>query len=313
MNKKITMALVALMLTAPITANASVKRTLSNTSLPAPTLAILDTAIDTSLPAFKDKIAQEVCLLERGPCPNGTTFMEGPGAASMPSDLIAKNGFGHGTEMTYIAIANNPNMKIVFIRIIGNNPDGIRQVATEAAVHNALQWVIDNKDKYNIKAVSMAQAIKSKSTDVDYCQKTPITQSKIQSLVSVNVPVFLPAGNDFDYKRINWPACLPESIAIGATMPSKSVAVYTNYDEKLIDFFAQGTTVTYGPNNVKVPVAGTSASIQSAAADWVALSSAKPGLTYNQMYDLISRTSTPTSNSKIKGGKLINLQGALNG
>ena len=308
MNKKMTTALVAILLVVPTASHAGLKNTSTE-----PTLAIIDTAIDTSLPLFKDKIVQEVCLLERGPCPNGTTIMEGPGAASMPSNLIAKNGFGHGTEMTYIAIANNPNMKIVFIRIIGNNPDGIRQVATEAAVYNALQWVIDNKDKYNIKAVSMAQAIKSRSTDVDYCQKTPITQSKIQSLVSVNVPVFLPAGNDFDYKRINWPACLPESIAIGATMPSKSIAVYTNYDANLIDFFAQGTTVTYGPNNVKVPVAGTSASIQSAAASWLALSSAKPGLTYSQMYDLISRTSTPTSNSKIKGGKLINLQGALNG
>ena len=60
-------------------------------------------------------------------------------------------------------------------------------------------------------------------------------------------------------------------------------------------------------------VAGTSASIQAAAATWLAISSAKPGLTYSQMYDLISRTSTSISNSKIKGGKLINLQGALNG
>jgi hypothetical protein len=308
MNKKITTALVALMLIVPTASHAALK----NTTIE-PTLAILDTAIDTSLPAFKDKIVQEVCLLERGPCPNGTTFMEGPGAASMPLNLISKNGFDHGTQMAYIAIANNPNMKIVFIRIIGNNPDGIRQVATEAAVYTALQWVIDNKDKYNIKAVTMAQSMKATSTNVDYCQKTPITQSKIQSLVAINVPVFLPAGNEFDYNRINWPACLPESIAIGATMPTKAIAVYTNYDAKLIDFFAQGTTVTYGPNSVKVPVAGTSASIQSAAASWIALSSAKPGLTYSQMYDLISRTSTPTSNSKIKGGKLINLQGALNG
>jgi len=308
MNKKITTALVALILIVPTASHAALK----NTTIE-PTLAILDTAIDTSLPAFKDKIAQEVCLLERGPCPNGTTFMEGPGAASMPSNMITKNGFDHGTQMTYIALANNPNMKIVFIRIIGNNPDGIRQVATEAAVYNALQWVIDNKDKYNIKAVTMAQGMKATSNDIDYCQKTPMTQSKIQSLVSANVPVFLPAGNDYDYKRINWPACLPESIAVGATMPTKAIAIYTNYDEKLIDFFAQGTTVTYGPNNVKVPVAGTSASIQSAAASWVALSSAKPGLTYAQMYNLISKTSIATSNSKIKNGKLIDLQGALNG
>ena len=308
MNKKITTALVALLLIVPTASHAALKNTSNE-----PTLAILDTAIDTSLPAFKDKIVQEVCLLERGPCPNGQTFMEGPGAASMPSDLINKNGFAHGTQMTYIAIANNPNMKIVFVRIIGHNPNGIRQVATEAAVYNALQWVIDNKDKYNIKAVAMSQASRSTSTNADYCAKTPTTQSKIQSLVKSGVPVFLPAGNDYDYAKINWPACLPESIAVGATMPTKSVAVYTNYDSKLIDFFALGTTTTYGPGNVKAPIAGTSASIQAAAAIWIAVSSAKPSLTYNQVYDLISKTSTATSNSKISGGKLIDLQGALNG
>jgi hypothetical protein len=308
MNKKITTALIAILLVVPTASHAALK----NTSIE-PTLAILDTAIDTSLPLFKNKIIQEVCLLERGPCPNGQTYMEGPGAASMTSELINKNGFEHGTQMTYLALSNNPNMKIVFVRIIGNNPDGIRQVATEAAVYNALQWVIDNKDKYNIKAVTMAQASSNWVPGSDYCPKTPITQSKIQSLVANNIPVFLPAGNDFNYEKLRWPACLPESISIGATMPTNAVAVYTNYDVKLLDFFALGTTITYGPGNVKAPIAGTSASIQAAAASWLAVSSAKPGLTYTQMYDLISRTSTPTSNSKIKGGKLINLQGALNG
>lgn len=308
MNKKITTALIAILLVVPTASHAALKSTTIE-----PTLAILDTAIDTSLPLFKDKIIQEVCLLERGPCPNGQTYMEGPGAASMPSDLIKQRGFDHGTQMTYIAIANNPNMKVVFIRIIGNNPNGVRQVATEAAVYNALQWVIDNKNKYNIKAVTMAQAARNFVAGTDYCPKTPITQSKIQSLVALGVPVFLPAGNDYDYTKINWPSCLPESIAVGATMPTKAVAVYTNYDSKLIDFFALGTTISYGPGNVKAPVAGTSASIQAAAASWIAISSAKPLLTYSELYDLISRTSTPTSNSKIKGGKLINIQGAING
>jgi len=308
MNKKMTTALVAILLVVPTASHAGLKNTSTE-----PTLAIIDTAIDTSLPLFKDKIVQEVCLLERGPCPNGATYMEGPGAASMTPELIKKNGFDHGTQMTYLALINNPNMKIVFIRIIGNNPDGIRQVATEAAVYNAFQWVIDNKDKYNIKAVTMAQASSNWVAGADYCPKTPITQSKIQTLVASNIPVFLPAGNDFNYTKLRWPACLPESIAVGASMPTKAVAVYTNYDAKLIDFFALGTTITYGPGNTKTPIAGTSASIQAAAATWLAVSVAKPGLTYNQMYDLISRTSTPTSNSKIKGGKLINLQGALNG
>ena len=258
MNKKIISALIALTLVLPTTAHAAIKNQTVDSQA---TLAIIDTAVDTSIPEFAGKIVYEVCIIQWSTCPNGKTFMEGAGAAGMPLNFMKINGFDHGTQMTYLALANNPNMKVLFIRIIGNNPDGIRQVATEAAVYNALQWVIDNKDKYNIKAVTMAQASSNWVAGSDYCPKTPITQSKIQTLVASNIPVFLPAGNDFNYEKLRWPACLPESIAVGATMPTKAVAVYTNYDPKLIDFFALGTTTTYGPGNVKLPIAGTSAPI----------------------------------------------------
>jgi len=144
---------VAITMVLPGAAHASLK----NNNL-MPSIAILDTAIDTSLPIFKNRIIQEVCVLERGPCPNGQKLQEGPGAATLPENLIRKNGFDHGTQMAYLAAVTNPNMNIVFIRIIGNNPDGIRQVATEQTVFNALQWVIDNSSKYNIQAVTMAQS-----------------------------------------------------------------------------------------------------------------------------------------------------------
>jgi len=308
MNKKLITALVALSLLMPVSANANLK----NNNLK-PAVAILDTAIDTSLPIFKDRIIQEVCLLERGPCPNGQKFQEGPGAASLPSNFITKNGFDHGTQMSYLAANANSDMNIVFVRIIGNNPDGIRQVATEETVYNALQWVIDNASKYNIQAVTMAQSARNFVAGTNYCPRTPTTQSKIKSLTDAGIPVFLPAGNDFDLTRINWPACLPESIAIGATTPTSAVAVYSNYDSKLIDFYAQGTTSSFGPGNVKVNVAGTSASIQIAAAQWIAIKSAKPSFTLSQMYDLVAKTAIRTSNSKVKDVLLINRDGAIRG
>jgi hypothetical protein len=309
MNKKIGVALVALALIIPTTANAALKNT--TTSIPA--IAILDTGIDTTLPAFQGRIVDEVCILERNSCPNGQSFMEGPGAAYVSPKFISQNGFEHGTQMSWVAATTNQNMNIVFVRIIGNNPDGSRQVATEAAVYNGLQWVIDNKDRLNIQAVSMAQAHHVLLSGTDYCPKTPITQSKVQTLTNAGVPVFFPAGNGRDYSRIDWPACIPESISIGATMPTNEIAIYSNNDYKLLDFFALGTLVAYGPGNVKANIAGTSASVQIAAANWIAIKSAKPNYTYAQIYDLIKRTAIKTSNSKVTSGLLINLNGALNG
>ena len=111
MNKKLIAALIAITLSIPTTAHAA---GLQNRIDSTPSVAILDTGIDTSLPAFKGKIIQEVCILEWTTCPNGKSFMEGAGAASMPANLITLNGFDHGTFMASVFLATNPNVNIVF-------------------------------------------------------------------------------------------------------------------------------------------------------------------------------------------------------
>jgi hypothetical protein len=311
MNKKLITALLAITLIIPTTANAA---NLSNKTVGTPTIAILDTALDTSLPILKDRILFEACVTQWASCPNGLNEMEGPNSSVLKSDWISKNGFNHGTEMASLAVATNPNVKIVFVRIIGANSNGLRQASGEATVYNALDWVIRNKDKFNIQAVSMSQGHASlRNPDPNYCPKTPITESKIQVLLDAGIPVFFPTGNGRDYSKIEWPACIPSSIAVGATMPNQSIAVYSNYDPILTDFFAQGTVQATTVGNKLVNVAGTSASAVIAATQWATIKTAKPSLNYSQIYDLISRTSKTTTNSKIKNGKLINLQGALNG
>lgn len=309
MNKKIITALVAILLL-PITANAA---QLQNKTVAQPTVAILDTAINTSLPIFKDRIIFEACVTQWSSCPNGQAEMEGPGSAVLPLNVMSANGFDHGTQMASLAVAANPNVKIVFVRIIGANSNGLRQAAGEATAYNALDWVLRNKDRFNIQAVSMSQGHHSLTTNIDYCPKTPITEGKIKALADAGIPVFVPAGNNRDYLRIDWPACIPASIAIGATMPTKSVAIYSNFDKNLVDFFAQGTTRATTVSGNIINIAGTSASTVTAATQWATIKAAKPHLSYTQIYDLISKTSIPTSNSQVKNGKLINLEGALNG
>jgi len=310
MNKKITGLLLALTLLIPATANAA---NLSNKTVETPVIAILDTALDTSLPIFKDRILYEACVTQWSSCPNGLAEMEGPNSSVLKSEWISQNGFNHGTEMASIAVATNPNVKIVFVRIVGANSKGLRQATGEATVYNALDWVIRNKDKFNIQAVSMSQGQSITSNLSDYCPKTPITEAKIKALADAGIPVFFPTGNSRNYSRIDWPACIPQSIAIGATMPTKTIAIYGNYDPILTDFFALGTTRATTVGGKEINVAGTSAATVIAATSWATIKAAKPNLTYTQIYELISKTSEPTSNSTIKGGKLINLSGALNG
>lgn len=319
MNKKIITALVALTLALPITANAAPKVNLKSTSASIPTIAILDTAIDMSQTKFQNSVVHEVCLIEiffdsTPRCPNGLTSMEGPGAATLSKDKLALGGFDHGTLMADQALQTNPNVKIVFIRIVGQRVNGTREHTNEATVYNALQWVINNQSKFNIQSVAMAQGSHALGVaGTDYCPKTPTTVEKVKSLNALNVGVFFPAGNNSDYKRVSWPSCIPEAISMGATMPAGSIAFYSNYDINLTDFYARGTTVLYGLDGKKTNFAGSSASVLVGATSWATVKATKPSLTHGQLYNLISITSTPTFSSKITGGKLINLQGALNG
>ena len=312
MNKKILAVLVTITLAIPtISANAA---SLQNKNVAQPTIAILDTALDTSLPIFKDKILFEACVTQWSSCPNGLSEMEGSNSSTLKPEWISKNGFDHGTQIASIAVATNPNVKIVFVRIIGTSSTGLRQSTSEATVYNALDWVIRNKDKFNIQAVSMSQGHSAgRNPDPNYCPSTPITEGKINQLMTAGIPVFFPTGNARNYSKIDWPACIPSSVAIGATMPAETIAIYSNHDPLLTDFFALGQVKAINPGGRVVNVGGTSAATVIAATQWATIKESKPHLTYSQIYDLISKTSKPTYNSKITGGKLINLGAALNG
>jgi hypothetical protein len=300
MNKKIITALIALTLIVPATTHA----------VDAPktaTLAIIDTAIDTSLPLFSGKIVHEVCILEWNSCPNGTSFMEGPGAATLPLNIISKNGFDHGTQMASAAVLTNPNLNIVFIRIIGNTVNGSRQITNEITSINAMNWVLKNKDKFNIKAVSMAQGHHNMPKTANYCPVTPSTENAINSLLAAGIPTFLPAGNLRDMSRVSWPSCIPSAFSISASAIGDGVASYTNYDKNLTDFFAIGSMQVFLPGGKKVNTAGTSVSVNVAGALWVYLVNKNPSYTYQQILDLLNSKSLSISNSKVKG-KLISAE-----
>ena len=163
MNKKILAAFAALILIAPVAAKAETPQQ--------PTLAILDTAIDMTVPSIAKNVVYEACVLEWGVCPNTKPLMEGPGSATLQHPYVAMNGFEHGTQ-------TNPNVKIVFVRIIGNNPDGSRKVAGNQTIVNALTWVLQNKDRFNIQAVSMSQSNNILGpAGTDYCPKNTAIQS----------------------------------------------------------------------------------------------------------------------------------------
>lgn len=294
MNKKILTAFMAAILT--IT---SINMATGN---PAPaTVAILDTGINTNLPVFKDRIVHEVCILEWNSCANGSNFMEGPGAASIPSQVILRNGFDHGTKMAHASVLTNPNIKIVFVRIIGHNINGDRQITNEDTFVKALAWVMSNKDRLNIKAVALSQGHSNLASGPNYCPSTPNTINAISALSSADIPVFISAGNTRFTDKVNWPGCISQAVTVSATSVTDGPAVYTNYDKNITDMFALGRLRLMNPSGYLFNEDGTSVSTQIAAAIYVGLKNKNPGYTKDQILDLMKQKSYPVKSRTIVG------------
>lgn len=285
-----------------------------------PTLVIIDTAIDTSMSIFKDRIVQEVCIVEFDVCPNGKSLMEGPGAATLPIEMLSRKDLEHGTQMASLAIKVNPNIKIIFIRIAGiDSKTKLLKPRSHKTVNMALDWVIANQKNFNIQALTMLQAAYNvnfpkipfymTAPGTDYCPKFPETNEKINTLMAIGVPAFFPAGNNSDKSRISWPACIPSSVAIGAVFDYGDVASYSNNDLKLIDFYARGNNVVMGPKSKLSGTNGTSGAAVITAASWISVKSANPNLNFSQIYDSFLVNASPAK--MIENGKLITVNRSI--
>jgi len=305
MNKKLITILISIAMSLPLTAQAA----LNNRTEMKPSVAILDTAIDTSLPEFQGKIVEEVCLIQWNTCPNGQSYMVGKGAASMPANLISLNGFDHGTQMASVLVNSNPNVNIVFIKIIGNTATGGRQNAGEPTVYNALNWVRDNASKYNIQAVTMSQGHHALAAGTDYCPKTPNTINAVVSLKNIGIPVFFPSGNGRDYQRLDWPACITESFSVGYVDQQNEIAAGSNNDASRLDFFARGFWTVKGPGGVMKNISGSSSAVQVAAAHYMQIKSIVGD--YSKTISLMESSLIKTVGRQGTFNKLISVESAL--
>jgi hypothetical protein len=320
MKKLITMALAASLIaitTMPAQANLKPRTSV-------PTLAILDTALDTSIPSIKSRIVAEVCILDWASCPNKTKFMEGAGASTIPLNILSKAPFNHGTQMVSAALKANPNLNIVFVRIVGNTKAGKPQTYGINTLVNALTWVNNNKSKYNIVAVASSNATSApvikKSSTSDYCSPTKL-DSVISTLNNSGIPVFFPAGNsglNASMKdKIEWPACIPQSIAVGGVetlnLDTPQVSLTSNYDDGLVDLWGEVQLPTIYPGNIPGYSYGTSVSVQVIAAHYVNLKSLKPAYTVEQLISLMKSSSVPVQSLNGQNVSLFNLLKAISG
>lgn len=233
------------------------------------TLVIVDTGFDTTIPTIKDAVVFEVCILDWPMCPNGKSFQEGAGAASISVNSVGTGSIAHGTQMASIAMEANPTQKLVLLRLIAYNNQGQRLPVYDSAVVQAFKWIQKKQTEFDIGAVAMAQGHHSLLSGKNYCPKNTELEKIFLDLKLKNLPIFLPTGNAGDKSRIDWPACIPTALAIGAIDSKGEIASYSNYDRILVDFYTPGTASATLPGGTRTTVTGTSVSTLIAASNWM--------------------------------------------
>ena len=239
-----------------------------------PSIAVIDVGTNSSL--FTNAIATEVCVISSYKCPNGKLFMEGPGAANIA--VSTNKEVNHGTQMLSVVTMVNPSAKIIPIRIAGITPNGNLGLYSLDDVKAALDWVITNRIKYNIAVVSISQG-----KIFANCKVPTGMAAQIASLKAAQVPVITAVGNDGNHTTVMAPACLTDTVAVGATdnpdpgvkgLPYDVKAVpyiarYSNGAQGQTDFFLNARWYTLQLDGTKRFTVGTSNATAAMSGYWL--------------------------------------------
>lgn len=126
---------------------------------------------------------------------------------------------GHGTNVAGIIGANRdhvgiaPDARIIPIKVLDDHGSG-----EFTNIEKGLQWVIDNREKYDITVVNMSLGARV-NLDKDDDLSGDGLREKVRRLRDVGVPVVIAAGNDyhrFQSQGMGYPAIIRESISVGA-------------------------------------------------------------------------------------------------
>jgi hypothetical protein len=236
-------------------------------------LAIIDTAVDS---AKIPSVIYEACFTVNRSCPNGLAFMEGVGSANSkvwPANI--GNATYHGHNMTQAALAINPNIKIVFVRIAditaqGNSGNQPQSLAL------AIDWVSKNASKYSIDAVSISQSGTSKN-NLLACTSDTNTINAVASLKAQNIPTFAATGNDRSDKIVGFPSCVVDVIGVGSLQSSQVNLVPSTNRGPGLDLVTRGDIPVTMYNGVVSTYAAsqTSGATVVAATKYVTLNQSK--------------------------------------
>ena len=222
----------------------------------------------------------------------------------------------HGTNVSAIIAKTAPKASILSLDVF--EPNG----AADSDVIKALNWVITNRDQYNIVAVNMS--LGSDENHQVECKNT-VYDSAFEWLLLDGIQVVVAACTDAVKNGLSIPACHPLAISVGATTDSLTQATrYTSCDDSIVpvdtvsgfsnsavtlDILAPGTNITAGG----VSLSGTSQAAPHVTGALAALKSKFPNRSTAELLLKLQQTGElVTDKSNGVTTRRLNLASAMN-
>ncbi|RVX44354.1 subtilisin family serine protease [Nonomuraea polychroma] len=236
-------------------------------------VAILDTGIDKDHPAFGGRIVAQACFSAADPvdgskplCPNGSQFQIGDGAADAETDACMTGApqpqYGlcyHGTHVAGIAagqatsgLAANgvaPQAKIIPVQVFSrfeNSPycagRPVCVLAYDSSVLTGMAYADLLADQYNLASVNLSLGGGQYDTACDTGDGADF-KAEVDKLLAKGVATVVASGNNGYDAAVSWPACVSNTVAVGATDKQDAVAAFSNRGP-LLDVFAPGVAIT---------------------------------------------------------------------
>jgi len=150
---------------------------------------------------------------------------------------------GHGTHVAGIIAAEKndrgiigvaPEAKLLILKVL--NSQGVGTISSIVkAIHYAIDWEGDNKEKVNIISMSLGSK-----------RPSPQLHEAIKRAIKSGISVVVASGNDGDgnteTNEYSYPTSYEEVISVGAIDNHDSVADFTNTNE-FVDIYAPGVSI----------------------------------------------------------------------